>query len=42
MRGGTVDDLDDPDFNANLAYDSKKMGGKASLFQCIIVKTVNQ
>ena len=27
MRGGTVDDLDDPDFNANLAYDSKKMGG---------------
>jgi hypothetical protein len=28
MRGGTVDDLDDPDFNPNIAYDAKQMGGQ--------------
>jgi len=28
MRGGTVDDLGDPDFNSNLAYDAKQMGGQ--------------
>jgi hypothetical protein len=27
IRGGNVDDLHSVDFNANLAYDSKQMGG---------------
>lgn len=28
MRGGNVDELNSPDFNANLAYDSKLIGGR--------------
>ena len=34
MRGGNVDNLKDSDFNPNLSYDSKKIGGRNVGYNC--------
>jgi hypothetical protein len=34
MRGGNVDSLKDSDFNPNLSYDSKQIGGRNVGFNC--------
>jgi hypothetical protein len=33
-RGGNVDNLKDSDFNPNLSYDSKKIGGRNVGYNC--------